>query len=180
MITVLMFSGGVDSTLCLKFLVDRGEVPFLFYVKTEKLKRKHMIKARRIAREISPDSTFYVFESTERDYRALYEDEYPYYYIRMKRSGKDKFLSPLLFADKVVLGYNNWIYYTEDNQRKFRGKTQRAFIKFIRKYSLPFELPLINISRPHIDKQLDVLSQHIKENIVSSTRSYLPFCEFVE
>ena len=70
---LLMFSGGVDSTLCLHHLVEQGITPFLVHFKTKKLRRRHERMIRRVARHLSPRSPYYVFHAISR-----YDQETPY------------------------------------------------------------------------------------------------------
>lgn len=179
MITILMFSGGYESVVCLKRLVDEGVTPSLFHFKTKKFNNENERMIRKVTRIISPDSPYYIFNSYQTGYHAFLEwhsssgYDYPYYGINYKHHGKDKYFYPLLYGDRIVLGYTRWVYddVNMDNRLCYK-RYQNKFIDDCNKLNLPFVFPLADMRRPQIDRELNSLPEIIKDNVISSTRRY--------
>jgi len=135
-----MFSGGVDSVVCLHKLVKQNIIPVLIHFKTGKLNSRHERQIKQIAKQLSPESPFYRFDTYQNGYYATWNlGSSPYYSIRWKLHGKNKIFVPHSIADVVVLGYTRWIYYDYYHKVRYAlaSGTQRKFIDFCRLYSLP-------------------------------------------
>jgi len=166
-----MFSGGVDSTVCLEKLVRQGIKPILFYFHTDKMLLKSFgRKIREIARYLSPSSPFYTFWT--HSYSPTWLEHYPYYAVRLKHNGKNKWLYPLNLADKVAIGYTRFLYYYDEGCSEFRGSTQEKFIEFCKLYKLPYLFPLADMRRKEVDVLFQELPEYVKERVVSTTRGY--------
>ena len=170
-IYILLYSGGVDSVLCLKKLVERGITPFIFHFRTTKLKKVHEKMIRKTARLLSPNSPFYVFNTKTKDYEAVSPvNDLARYSVRINRR---KEFFPLEHGDYVVIGYTGWVYRYDKNMRSCRGRGRQIdLIRLSEKHSLPFIFPLAHHTRKQIDEEFGKLPQIIKENTVSSTRHY--------
>lgn len=166
-----MFSGGVDSTLCLDLLVNEGATPNIFHFRTTKLNGDHEKRIRKIVRLLSPKSPYYTFRSWCKDYSAHMDESFPYYAVRWRHHGKRKWFEPLMYVDNVVLGYTRWLYWTHEDQRAYRGN-QRVFIKNCEMNNLPFRFPVCKLKRPELDAMFMAMPVKIRQLVVSSTRHY--------
>lgn len=168
--TILMFSGGYESVLCLNRLVDDGITPALFYFHVKRFSKNNEKRIRRLASLISPASPFYIFHSCMNYFIASFNYCHPYYYVRYRNIGPLKQFHPLEYGDPVVMGYTHLIY----PYKKGKGHTpvQVEFIDFCKKANLPFQYPLWELTRAEIDKEVARLPDNIQSLIVSDTRSY--------
>jgi 3'-phosphoadenosine 5'-phosphosulfate sulfotransferase (PAPS reductase)/FAD synthetase len=167
----LMYSGGVDSVLCLKMLREQEITPVLFYIKTTKLKRKHIQSARRNAKRLSPKSPFYIIRPHTLDYNAVWDSKTLDYYVYLDEwANKEAAFHPLQYVDKIAVGYFRCI-----GGKRAKGETgigQPELIKFVRTYNLPIILPLKEKTGKEIDKMFSELPLDIQQDTVSSTRFY--------
>jgi hypothetical protein len=166
----LMYSGGVDSVLCLKLLKEQGITPVLFYVKTRKLTKKHVAMAKRNAKRLSPKSPFYIIKTYTLDYNASWKNQYDYcVYLDEWADNKHSF-KPLEHVDKVAIGYFRCI-----GGRRAKGEIgfgQPEFIKWASIYKPEIILPLKDKTGKEIDKIFSELPLEIQRDTVSSTRFY--------
>lgn len=162
---ILLYSGGVDSILCLKWLVERGIAPFIFHFKTRKLKRYHERMIRKTARMISPESPFYVFITKTMNYKALWSKNGEYHVLLNDKGPK---ISMLLkdYGDIIVIGYTG--YAPNDGRRRL--STQKLTIEQTKEYGFPYVFPLANMRSSEIYKLWKSLPREIRNNTVSSTR----------
>lgn len=181
MIEALMYSGGVDSVLCLKMLAEQGKNPFLFYMQTYKLKDIHVEMAKKIAKILSPKSPLYIFKPFTINYNAIF-DEHNRYVILMNELHHEKVFNPLDIADKIYIGYfaKAGKYPKECEDVKLYPCGQERCIELIKKYQLPIEFPLENMRLSQLDKMFNELPDNIKNLVVSSTRKYHYGGKFVE
>jgi hypothetical protein len=165
-----MYSGGVDSVLCLKHLVDHGITPILFYIKTWKLQKKHENQSRKIARILSPQSPYYIFRPRVIDYNAFIGKDTKKYAVHFDEINEEYFY-PIDYADFVVLGYfgrtNKGRRYKNDG-----GLDQKKIIKFFKTYQLPYIFPLKNYTNRQAYLEFRKLPKQIQELTVSTTRWY--------
>jgi len=162
MIYVLLYSGGIDSVLCLKLLREQGIIPYIFHFKTWKLIRKHEHMIRKTARLLSPESPFYVFETKTENYKALWgRGEY---HVFLDNNGRT--LRPLDYGDKVVIGYTGY----DSNDGRRRLQTQVLTIKESEFYDYPYVFPLANMRKSQILQMFMDLPKEVRVNTVSSTR----------
>lgn len=169
----LMFSGGVDSVVCLSELVKQNITPVLFVFQTWKMSKVVLKKIKFIAKTLSPKSPLYVYKPRTIDYHACFvfrSVDKKSYFIHMDEYGNDYFY-PLRFVDKLVLGYVG----RESIGRRAKGELGLAQPEFITKatnYKMPFIFPLGNKTTRDVDKIFKELPEEIRKNTVSSTRAY--------
>lgn len=169
----LMFSGGVDSIVCLSELVKQGIVPKLFLFQTWKMKQAHVNQIKRNARRLSPKSQIYVYKPRTIDYVAGWQEgtENKKVYHVCLNEYHDKYFYPLRLVDKLVIGY-------VDRQPKGRrangelGRAQPKFIKYCTLHKYPVLFPLIGKSTREVDELFNQLPAEVKKDTVSSTRAY--------
>jgi hypothetical protein len=167
MIRILLFSGGVDSTIVLKRLAGDGIVPIIFHCYPEYFTKAHERNVRKLARLISPKSPYYIFQMKR--FRPSFLYDYPYYEIPIS---DDESLCPLHYGDEVIIGYSRWIYYIFPNHRFHRGATQQLFIDYVRLLDLPFRFPLADMRRTQLDAEFATLPHSLQALAVSDTRDY--------
>lgn len=173
-IYLILYSGGVDSVLCLVKAVEQGIIPFIFHFHTQKLNKTHERMIRKTARLISPDSPFYVFETKTVGYRARadYPPDVCYEVCIDDPDGKGKRLNPLDHADYVIIGYTKWLYPKRKGRMRPIKKHQNTFINGCKKFGSPFIFPLADYTRNQIDEEFKKLPLEIRKNAVSTTRYY--------
>ncbi len=170
---VLMFSGGVDSVVCLHELVNQGIVPKLFFFRTYKVRDKHVALVRRNAKRISPESEFYVFSPRTIDYCACWqrrETAKRTYYIAMDEYGVNYFF-PLNYCDVLVLGYVD-----RQPQGRKKGETGRAQPEVMKHcliyHADAFLFPLMGKTTRDVDQIFDSLPEDARRDTLSTTRNY--------
>lgn len=162
---LLMYSGGVDSVICLKKLVDVGITPMIFHIE-ERGGSTYERMARRIASILSPKSFYYTFYTSE--FVAVSDEDMTQYSVKL---GKEGYLYPLDYADCVVLGFCKWIY--DFHKSRYRGKKlQQKFMEKCAKENLPYIFPLKNMTRKQVDEEFRKLPNEIIKNTISDTRNY--------
>jgi len=170
-IYLLLYSGGVDSILCLIKLVEQGITPFLFHFRTKKLTKTHEKMVKKTARLISPDSPLYVYETKTVGFRAVTPDLMNYEVCLEDPDGEGKTMKPLDHANYVVIGYTKYVY-TKIRPLLKAKMIQQRFIKSCKEFNLPFIFPLADYTRKQTDKEFSQLPLEIRENTVSTTRYY--------
>lgn len=161
-----MYSGGVDSILCLKWLRDHGIIPVLFHFHTGKTKRRHERMIRKTAKLLSPESPYYVWKIKTSGYHVFWAENGEYH-VKMNDRGPICTFMPQVYGI-VVIGYTG--YDSNDGRRKLR--TQSAFIKLCERCNYPFVFPLANVQKSQINQLFEELPKVIRENTVSSTRFF--------
>ena len=169
----LMFSGGVDSIVCLSELVKQGIVPKLFLFQTWKMKNHHLQQIKRNARRISPKSQIYVFKPRTIDYCATWRstcDRKDFYSIQMDEHNHEYFY-PLELVDKLVIGY------VDHNIRGKRkkgeiGLAQPMLMNYAVQYRYPLIFPLRGKTTRQVDEMFKALPIEVQKNTLSSTREY--------
>jgi len=165
-IYLLLYSGGVDSILCLKKLIDKGITPFIFHFWTRRLKKIHEKMIRKTARALSPKSPFYVFKTNTDNFGHGLWDNHKYY-VEMTNHFR---IFPIWHGDFIVTGVMKHIYeYGEGNQGYNRN---RWIIKKCEIYNLPYLFPLADYTREQTDQEFQQLPLNIRQNTVSTTRNY--------
>lgn len=165
----LMYSGGVDSVVCLKKLVEKGITPILFHVRTWKINKTKERKIRRNARRLSPKSPLYVWKPRIIDYCASPSKNH-IYKIQLDET-YDTFLYPLDYVDKLVLGY--FREYGKGRRRKGEvALGQKQFIKECAIYHHPIIIPLSKMTGREVDTEFLKLPPKVQQDTVSSTRFY--------
>lgn len=169
MIYLLLYSGGVDSILCLKRLVEKGIVPYIFHFWTKKLNKTHEKMIRKTARLLSPKSPFYVFKTDTYDYEARIAGQFLGDYEIIIDDDED--FIPIQHADYIVIGYAKYIYPYKDEKYKYKS-LQQQFIEHCRIIQLPYLFPLASYTRDELDEEFMNLPEEVRMNTVSSTRDY--------
>jgi hypothetical protein len=168
--TLLLYSGGVDSMVCLKRLVKNGIVPFIFHFKVQKFKRKHERMIRKSAKLLSPKSPFYVFETGTIGFQARYGGKKRGRYTYTVKVGKKDF-NPLEYADKIVVGYHKYA-------GRFRKgvhivpQGQKEFIGWVKKHRLRITFPLENYTPYKIDREFEKFPVKLQKLAISTTRGW--------
>jgi hypothetical protein len=165
----LMYSGGIDSVLCLKLLVEQNVTPIIFHVKTTKLTRNHERAARKNAKVISPMSPYYTIKTHTLDYNAAWTTKQKYFVYLDEWANEDDSFKPLEHVDKIAIGYFRNV------GKRIQGDTgigQPEIIKTSGIYNLPMFFPLKDKTSKEIDKMFSELPLEIQKNTVSSTRFY--------
>ena len=169
-----MFSGGVDSIVCLSELVKQGKVPVLFIFQTWKMRKSHLQQIKRNAKRLSPKSPIYVYKPRTIDYiagwRKIAEDK-KVYYIHMDEYNDGKCFYPLRLVDELVLGYVDH----ECRGRRANGELGRAQPEFVNHcvaHKYPVIFPLLGKTTREVDELFNKLPAEIKKATVSSTRAY--------
>jgi hypothetical protein len=162
MITGLMFSGGVDSLVCLKLLREQDVTPVLFHVADYPLNIER--KIRRAAKLVSPKSPYYVWGKAE-DYKASYcfkrlscKADYEVYFDSERKTVPVCFSD---YVDRLVLGY-----FKRDNKSMYRT-IKECLPRF---NNLVF--PLADYSVREIDSIWMKFPDEVKINTFSSSRTY--------
>lgn len=166
---ILLYSGGVDSVLCLWKLVRQNIIPFIFHFYTWKLTKEAEKKIRKNAQVISPESPYYVFRPHTIDYLACKSEKYVYG-IHMDEIAKKRFY-PIQYGDVVVIGYLKK-YGRGKRIHGDRGVPQREFIRKCERYGWPFLFPLSKLTAREIMNKFYSLPEDIQKNTVSTTRHY--------
>ena len=173
-IVILMFSGGVDSIVCLHELVKQGITPKLFFFQTYKVKKKHVEIVKRNAKRISPNSEFYVFKPRMIDYcggYSLHDRAEKSYFIHMHEQDSLPEFYPLRYGDKVVLGYVD----KEPKGRRKKGElglAQKEFVHHCVNHNFPFVFPLLNKTTREVDEIFKSLPVEVQKDTLSTTRDY--------
>lgn len=165
---LLMYSGGVDSLLCLKQLYEEGIAPIIVHVKTKKLTSYLERKIKRNAKNISPKSPYYVYNAYTKNYFAFYAPTkclihgHPMvYYVTL--IGRHV-LIPQQMANKIVLGYS---------KKDGIGDSVSRFLKACKQYKInDFILPLAEKLHEDCMNEWLKFSEQIRKNTVSSTRNW--------
>jgi len=169
----LMFSGGVDSIVCLSELVKQGIVPKLFLFQTWKMKNYHVQQIKRNARRISPNSQIYVFKPRTIDYCATWEtrcDSKDFYSVSMDEYCKHRFY-PLELVNKLVIGYVD--HEIRGKRRKGEiGLAQPMLMNYAVQYRYPLIFPLRGKTTRQVDEMFKALPIEVQKNTLSSTREY--------
>jgi hypothetical protein len=170
----LMFSGGVDSVVCLSELVKQGITPNLFVFQTWKMKASHLKQIKQNAKRLSPKSQIYVYKPRTIDYIAGWQtiaSDKKVYFVHLDEYSDGEFFYPLRLVDQLILGY-------VDHECKGRrangelGRAQPQFIKHCIQHNYPIVFPLIGKTTREVDELFNKLPEDIKKNTVSSTRAY--------
>jgi len=170
----LMFSGGVDSTVCLAELVKQGIIPKLFIFQTWKMKQSHVNQIKRNAKRLSPKSPIYVYKPRTIDYIASWQkvaSDKKVYYVDLTEYPDGECFYPLRFVDRLVLGYVDH----ECRGKRAKGELGRAqpeFVKHCIQHKFPITFPLIGKSTREVDELFNQLPEEVKKDTVSSTRAY--------
>jgi hypothetical protein len=168
---VLLYSGGVDSIMCLKHLVDKGITPFLFHFKVKKFKLKHEKMIRKSAKLLSPNSPFYVFETETEGFVATYgmRKRKAYYVIHIQ---KEKEFNPFECADKIVVGYHRYRGRHHKHGFQIFPEGQKEFIEWAKCHKLRLMFPLEDYTPAKIEKEFRKLPLIIRRLAISTTRGY--------
>jgi hypothetical protein len=169
----LMFSGGVDSIVCLSELVKQGLIPKLFLFQTWKMKDSHVKQIKRNAKRLSPKSQIYVFKPRTIDYIGSWRercDSKKFYDVAMDEYGHN-FFCPLELVDKLVIGY---VDHEVRGKRKDGeiGLAQPTLMNYAIQYKYPLMFPLRGKTTREVDEMFKQLPKEVQENTVSSTRAY--------
>jgi len=160
-----MYSGGIDSVLCLKLLREQGIIPFLFHFHTGKTRRRHERMIRKTAKLLSPESPYYVWKVKTSGYHAFFSPNGEYH-VKMNDKGPVVTLMPKDYGDIVVIGYSGY----DSNDGRYKLPNQYAFIKECKKRGSPFMFPLAGMRRRQVLEMFNKLPEEIRKNTVSSTR----------
>lgn len=157
----LLYSGGVDSIVCLKMLHDQGITPVLFHFH-DSLKT-HLKDVKKTAKLISPQSQLYIW--TVDDYQAYLRGFNGNYYIQLNR--KPDF-DPCSLVDKLVVGY-----YEKDVDKTHpvsKGAVRmRKGIKYLSK-NPKIVLPLRKLNQKQIEKIWKTLPKKARIRTLTTTR----------
>jgi hypothetical protein len=169
----LMFSGGVDSVVCLSELIKQGVTPKLFLFQTWKMRECHIKQIKRNARRLSPKSQIYVFKPRTIDYIASWKtrcDSKKFYGVAMDEYDKN-FFHPLELVDKLVIGYVD--HNIRGKHRKGEiGLAQPELMNYATLYKYPLIFPLSGKTTRQVDELFKTLPKEVQENTISSTRAY--------
>ena len=160
---ILLYSGGVDSVLCLWKLVKNGIIPHILHFRTQKLSDEHEKMIKKTAKSISPNSPYHIIETKTVDYQAVGAEE-PYAYEVLIDDNDDfsKSVFPAMLGDIIVIGYH----------KGDECPTQIVFINYCEKHKTPYVFPLANLTRKQIYDAFMQLPEKIRKNTVSTTRCY--------
>jgi hypothetical protein len=166
----LMYSGGVDSIICLKLLVEQNIIPILFHVKTAKMNQRHERCAKRNAKRLSPKSPYYTVKTHTLDYNASWTVKQSYFIYLDEWASMESCFCPMKYVDKLAIGYFRSI-----GGKRAKGETglgQPELIKWVETYNPPIILPLKDKTGKEIDKMFAQLPLEIQKDTISSTRFY--------
>lgn len=174
---ILLYSGGVDSIVCLNRLVKKGIVPLLWYFKEKDFKYARQV--RRTAKLLSPKSMFLSFDVKEYDAFWTPQRGCP----KEKRYGinfrKGKALYPMDFAKIVVVGYHKYMNRGPIRGICFKGvcrhipRGQKEFIEWSRRLRLSLRFPLARYTPHQIEAEFAKLPENIRRLVVTDTRGYI-------
>jgi hypothetical protein len=174
-IIVLLYSGGVDSMVCLKRLVKKGIVPFIFHFHCKKLTIRHEKMIRKSAKILSPKSPFYVFETKTIGFDAFWSRNASktMFGINVGKNGLDKIaFCPFQYADILVVGYHKYRGRFRKNAVRIIPQGQKDFIIWCKKCRLPFMFPLERYRPTQIDREFERLPMKLKKLAISTTRGW--------
>jgi hypothetical protein len=170
---VLMFSGGVDSVVCIHELVKQGFVPKLFFFRTYKVKDSHVRLVRRNAKRLSPNSEFYIFSPRTIDFLASWQSHATAkhaYFVHMDEY-EANYIYPLRYCDRLAIGYVN-----RECKGRRKGETGRAQPEFMKQCLIyhrdAFLFPLLGKTTREVDQIFNSLPEDVKRDTVSTTRNY--------
>ena len=168
---ILLYSGGVDSVVCLKILVDHGIVPKLLHFRTTKLTDEHEKMIKETSRTLSPKSVLMIVETETKDYEASWNDDW--YAIKIK---DDEMFYPEQFAEVIFIGYfrDSGILDTDSSVKKL-GRVpygQTSFINRALKKAQKFRFPLEYMTCKEIDALWKKLPENVRKNTLTSTRGW--------
>lgn len=178
---MLLYSGGVDSMVCLKRLVRHGIVPFLFHFRCKKFTNEHERMIRKSARTISPKSPFYVFKPDTIGFDAFWNHrkDHEMYGINMG-NGKKPFY-PLNYCDVLLVGYHRYTAKFRKRAVRITPKGQKEIIDWVNKHRIKFHLkfPLENYHVWEIDREFKRFPRKLRKLAISTTRGYFKEGAFV-
>jgi hypothetical protein len=160
MIYGLMYSGGVDSIVCLKLLRDQGITPYLIHFQYDSLKR-YFKRVKKTAKILSPDSKIYVWDVDYYQACTWIDGNY-----HIKLSDKINFY-PADYFDKLIIGYfeGDIPSYPID-----RGKIgMKEGIQYLLK-NPKIILPLRFMSKTEIERIWKTLPLEVRVNTLTSSR----------
>lgn len=160
-----MYSGGIDSVLCLKLLREQGIVPLLFHFHTGKTKRRHERMIRKTAKLLSPESPYYVWKTKTSGYHAFFAKNGEYH-VKMNDRGKVVTFMPEVVGDIIVIGYTGY----DSNDSRYKLPNQAFFIETCKRHNHRFMFPLAGMRRRKVLEMFNKLPEEVRKNTVSSTR----------
>lgn len=168
---LLLYSGGVDSVLCLKLLRDCKITPTLLHFRTTKLTDEHEAMIMRNVERLSPDSPILVTKTKTVDYiicqNNTTKDLDEMYGVHML---EDKtYFYPAKLADFIYVGY----YRINDLPSGIEPDlTPKDFDEVIDIFHAnpKFRFPLEFFTRLQIDKLFLKLPKEVRADTISSTR----------
>jgi hypothetical protein len=163
MIQALMFSGGVDSIVCLKMLQEQGIIPILFYCESDIYRECHWSKSiKKTAKLLSPKSQLYIFDVKE--YKAFITGNGDYG-ITLKDG---TIFYPYKCVDKLIVGF-----FEKDIDKKHPIKKgnvgMKEAIRVLNK-NPKLEFPLRHLARTKIERIWKTLPLEVKKNTLTTSR----------
>jgi len=146
----------VDSTVCLKKLVDQGLTPNILHFRTKKLTKDHEKKILKVARALSPKSKIIVYPLESMNYVGVLDSER--YWVEDKTGKRN--IYPDVYGSPVVIGYC-----------KDANDSQDIVFRWLGKYQDKYQFPLKNMTFKEVDEEYFKLPKVIRNLVVSSTRN---------
>lgn len=162
MIYGLLYSGGVDSIVCLKLLREQGITPVLFHYQYKSLK-KHYKRIKKTAKLLSPESPLYVWEVP---YYQVSCNDFGDLFVHL---GDKNYVEPSCCVDKLAIGYfekdvmDNKYLHKGDNV--WTGQAVKYLIKNSKIY-----LPIQKLTKKQIEKKWKTLPKEVRINTLTSSR----------
>ena len=162
--------------VCLKRLVKKGIVPFIFHFHSQKFTQKHERMIRKSAKILSPESPYYVFETKTIGFDAFWNEgtSNRMYGINIGKDGFDKTaIFPLEYCDVLVIGYHRYSgRFSKKLKQRIVPKGQKRIIDWVKEHHLPFMFPLEKYRPTQIDREFERLPMKLKKLAISTTRGW--------
>lgn len=155
---VLLYSGGKDSLLCLKHLVDEGHDPTILHFQTKKISDYYERLIRRNAMRIHRTPYYYVIKTETENYNAAYSYETGLYSVYLDEEEENS-IYPHEYGDPVYIGL-----VASDN------KSMKEGIRFLQIYRPErYRFPLGDSKFSKIIENWEELPIEIRRDTISST-----------
>jgi len=155
---VVLLSGGKDSIMTLKHLVDEGHDPTILHFHTKKISDYYERLIKRNAMRIHRTPYYYVIKTETKNYDAFMDLETGLYGVYLDEEEKNR-VYPHEYGNPVYLGY-----FTRDCESMKQG------IKFFQLYRPEkYKFPLRDLRESEIIESWQKLSPKIRRDTVSST-----------
>ena len=163
---VVLFSGGKDSILTLKHVVEQGHDPTILHFQTKKISDYYAKLIKRNAMRIHRTPYYYTIKTDTKNYVACNGTSAGSYFVCLDNEEDGELLYPRDYGCPIYIEY-----FKQDN------KNMREGIEFMELYRPDlYRFPLKDLTQNQIIKEWQKLPLDIKRDTISSTLGW--FKEF--